>query len=388
MKRSGLDILKALAEERLALFDSQARRRRLRAIPADLDLRQNSPAVLDLTHNDYLAFRHDEEFQSRARQAIEAWPLGSGASRLLGGEHRIFAALEERFSAWKDCEASLFFVSGYAANEALLSALAFDDVCLFSDALNHASLIDGMRLARIRPDQKCIFKHNDLVDLKQKLRDSTARLKIVVTESLFSMDGDFAPLSTMEVICDEEGALLLVDEAHALGIYGPEGAGLLRGNRKVITVNPCGKAMGASGAFVSGPPWLRELLINSARGFIYTTAASPWIAAALHACLPLIAESRERRHRLQELSHEVRWQLQEMDFDIGASASHIIPVILGQEAISLRCEMGLAEKGILVRAIRPPTVAEGASRLRLSLHAGLRDEDVRRLLKAMNEIEL
>lgn len=378
MERSGLDILEAMAQERLSFFDSQARRRSLRPIRPGLDL----------THNDYLGFRSDEEFQSTARRAIDGWPLGSGASRLLGGEHAIFAALEERFSDWKDCESSLYFNSGYAANEAVLSALAFDDVCFFSDALNHASLIDGLRLARIRPDQKIIFRHNDPFDLSQKLRESSARLKIVVTESLFSMDGDFAPLSALDRICAEEGALLLVDEAHSLGIYGPKGAGLLAGNRQVITINPCGKAMGASGAFVSGPSYLRDLLINSARGFIYTTAGSPWIAAALHACLPLIATSEERRHHLQDLSHEVRWQLKEMDFDIGPSASHIVPVILGQEGISLRCERELEDKGILVRAIRPPTVPDGACRLRLSLHAGLSSEDVRKLLTAMNEIEL
>ncbi|MBC7531393.1 MAG: 8-amino-7-oxononanoate synthase [Oligoflexus sp.] len=382
MPTQGIDILKHLVSQRLSRIEGQGRLRRL------LPLTPQSSETLDLTHNDYLAFRYDPEFQKLAYEAAKAWPMGAGASRLLGGEHLIYETLESAFSLWKGCETSLYFASGYAANEALMTALAQKDVEFFSDSLNHASLIDGLRLARIEPHQKQIFDHNDMQALRDKLSLSQASLKIVVTESLFSMDGDEAPLQELITLCREFGALLVLDEAHALGVYGAKGSGLVEAagldHDEIITINPCGKAMAASGAFVSGPLWLKHLLINSARSFIYSTGASPWLAAGLHAGMKRVADAGDRRQHLAEIASSLRSELQILGCNIGLSTKHIIPLILASEERSLEVERRLSERGILARAIRPPTVPEGECRLRLSLHAGV--TNLEPLLTALKDI--
>jgi len=383
MPTQGINILKNLVQHRLATIEAKGRLRSLRPLP-----RTQSRDILDLTHNDYLGFRSDETFQTVARKSAAAWPMGAGASRLLGGEHLIYEELEQEFSAWKNCEASLYFASGYAANEALMSTLALGDVTFFSDGLNHASLIDGLRLARIHPHQKIIFPHNNLSVLDEQLSLSQSELKVVVTESLFSMDGDQAPLSEMLTLCRQHSALLVVDEAHALGVYGEQGSGLLSAHglsaNEVVTINPCGKGMAAAGAFISGPKWLRDYLINTARSFIYSTGASPWLAAGMLATLPLIRAANDRRGHLANLSHTLRHDLQMIGCDVGRSTTHIIPLVLGSEEKSLQIEYKLREYGILARAIRPPTVAKGECRLRFSLHAGIRDVDP--VLNALREI--
>ncbi|RZA11172.1 MAG: 8-amino-7-oxononanoate synthase, partial [Proteobacteria bacterium] len=368
----GTALFGELAREKLKAIEAQGRLRSLRTL-ASASLGGNAACAMDLTHNDYLNFRDDFAFQERARAAARDWPIGAGASRLLGGEHRIYAELESAFSQWNGSEASLYFTSGYAANETLITVLAQFDADFFSDALNHASLIDGMRLARSSSrDSKHIFRHNDLDHLAHQLKTSKKRAKVVVTESLFSMDGDKAPLRELSALCQEFEALLVVDEAHALGVYGQTGSGLTEefglDPKSLITINPCGKAMAASGALISGPAWLRTLLINMGRGFIYSTGASPWVASGLRANLDTIAKAGDRRSHLTALSHELREGLTLLGLDYGTSKSHIIPLILGSEARSLKAEHALAERGILARAIRPPTVPEGSCRLRLSLH--------------------
>lgn len=367
MSSTGIGIIEELFSRKLRQIEAQGRLRSLRPLTL-----AETP-LLDLTHNDYLGFRYDAAFQNAVREAALPWPLGAGASRLLGGEHKVYGELEKLFSEWKGSESSLYFSSGFAANEALMSALAHPEIDFFSDALNHASLIDGLRLARIESRQKIIFQHNDLEDLREKLRASTARGKIIVTESLFSMDGDVAPLAKLLDLCREFKALLVVDEAHALGVFGNEGAGLLSGfdHSEIISINPCGKAMAASGALVSGPEWVRRLLINTGRSFIYSTGASPWLAAALITAIDLVRKAKVKRVRLQMLGNSLRDSFEELGLDFGNSTTHIVPLILGSEEKSLRFEKALAERGILARAIRPPTVPEHECRLRLSLHANI-----------------
>lgn len=367
MSSTGIGIIEELFSRKLRQIEAQGRLRSLRPLTL-----AETP-LLDLTHNDYLGFRYDAAFQNAVREAALPWPLGAGASRLLGGEHKVYGELEKLFSEWKGSESSLYFSSGFAANEALMSALAHPEIDFFSDALNHASLIDGLRLARIESRQKIIFQHNDLEDLREKLRASTARGKIIVTESLFSMDGDVAPLAKLLDLCREFKALLVVDEAHALGVFGNEGAGLLSGfdHSEIISINPCGKAMAASGALVSGPEWVRRLLINTGRSFIYSTGASPWLAAALIAAIDFVRKAKVKRVRLQMLGNSLRDSFEELGLDFGQSTTHIVPLILGSEEKSLRFEKALAERGILARAIRPPTVPEHECRLRLSLHANI-----------------
>ncbi len=383
MPTQGINTLKNLVQQRLSAIDGQGRTRSLRPLARD-----SRGALLDLTHNDYLGFRADPVFQKTVHDAAGVWPMGAGASRLLGGEHLIYEQLEQTFSAWKGCEASLYFVSGYAANEALMATLGMADVNFFSDSLNHASLIDGLRLSRIGAEQKHIFPHNNLSVLREQLTLSTSLLKVVVTESLFSMDGDQAPLPELLALCRAHGALLIVDEAHALGVYGAQGSGLLEAHGisadEVITINPCGKGMAGAGAFISGPLWLRHYLINTARSFIYSTGASPWLAAGLQASIGMVRQARDRRTHLAEISRALRLELTRFGYSIGKSTSHIVPLILGSEAKSLQTELRLKEYGILARAIRPPTVPEGECRLRLSLHAGLSGLDP--LLQALREI--
>ncbi len=363
-------------------MDSLKRRRSLRPLSHFHEI--------DLTHNDYMGLRENSAFQSRAHNAAKAWPVGSGASRLLGGEYAIFGELEKEFAVWKGAESALYFPSGYAANEALMCALNLGPTVFFSDELNHASLIDGMRLARLDPQQKQIFPHNDLVSLQEKLSACTAPVKIVVVETLYSMDGDFCPARELVQLCQDQGALLVVDEAHALGVYGPEGRGWMAAQgidpKLYISVNPCGKAMAASGAFISGPLWLREYLINTARSFIYTTGPSPWVAAALLESLATIRQLNQERRVFLSRCERIGQALQNIGFNCGTAHSHIIPVILGRDAIAVSAEQFCAERGLSVRAIRPPTVPEESCRLRLSLHAGLDDADEELLIRVFKEL--
>ncbi|HYX39544.1 MAG TPA: 8-amino-7-oxononanoate synthase [Oligoflexus sp.] len=374
--------LAALIQNKLATLDALQRRRRLRPL--------GQGSGIDLTHNDYMGLREDRDFQARALAAAALWPAGSGASRLLGGEHAIYAEVEAAFAQWKGAASALYFPSGYAANEALMSALHLGDAVYFSDEWNHASLIDGMRLARLRPEQKHIFRHNDIGHLESLLQSCSAALKIIVVESLYSMDGDLCPARELAALAQRYEAVLIVDEAHALGVLGPQGQGWMAVQGidpdLYISVNPCGKAMAGSGAFICGPVWLREHLINTARSFIFTTGASPWMAAALLESVQMMKEMQAAREAFQDRVDRMHQHIEALGFNKGTSATHIIPIILGREAMALAAEEFCKERGVLVRAIRPPTVPEGGCRLRLSLHAGLSDADEARIKDVLSEL--
>lgn len=345
--------------------------------------------VIDLTTNDYLGLRHHAEFQQSLRESTAGLPASAGASRLLGGEHPIFAEVENAFSAWKGAEAALFFTSGFAANEALCSLLTMPEAAIFSDALNHASIIDGLRLARAK-SITTIFAHNDMNDLRQKLRASTARVNFIYTESLFSMDGDFADLPALQTLCRDFRGVLILDEAHAVGTIGDDGQGLLRSlgfsHEQVLTMSTCGKALGVHGAFICGPQWVRELLVNHARSFIYSTGSSPWIAAAVGRALRFVAGAHQERRHLSNMAEVLRNALEAQGRDLGASESFIIPVILGDESAVLAAQDQLRDRGIFVAAIRPPTVPWGSARLRLSLTADLDEADVMRIAAGLAEV--
>lgn len=374
--------LAGLIHEKLATLDALHRRRRLRPL--------TTGSGIDLTHNDYMGLREDREYQTRALAAASPWPAGSGASRLLGGEHAIYAEVEGSFAQWKGAASALYFPSGYAANEALMSALHLGDAVYFSDEWNHASLIDGMRLARLKPEQKRIFRHNDLKQLEKLLQECAAALRIIVVESLYSMDGDLCPARELVDLAQRYEAVLVVDEAHALGVYGPQGEGWMAAqgvdHAHYISVNPCGKAMAGSGAFVCGPTWLRDHLINTARSFVFTTGASPWAAAALGESVRTMKALTERRIQFHKRIERMHQHLDALGLDKGLSATHIIPLILGPEEEALRAEAFCQERGVLARAIRPPTVPEGSCRLRLSLHAGLSDVDEERIKHVLTEL--
>jgi len=356
--------------------------RRVRDELAQLDragLRRelHEPSGIDLSSNDYLGLAASPQLRQRMAAALQREGCGSTGSRLLRGHRDSFACIERRFAEFKRTDRSLYFSSGYLANLAVLTSFPQAGDVIFSDQFNHASLIDGSRLSRAR---RVIFPHNDVAALR-RLMDEDGResgQKFLVVESLFSMEGDFAPLADYAELCRETSSALIVDEAHAAGIYGDRGSGLIEAagidDAVFLSINTCGKALGAAGAFVAGPDWAIEFLEQRARPFIFSTAPPPAIAAAIDASLTLIEAEPERRARVLQLASYLRHRL-------GLpSGSHIVPVIFGSNERALTVAAALQAEGFDVRAIRPPTVPEGTARLRLSVNVNLTEAQLDRLV--------
>ncbi|HEX5484149.1 MAG TPA: 8-amino-7-oxononanoate synthase [Terriglobia bacterium] len=362
-------------------------RAELDALEARQELRQlGRMEGVNLCSNDYLGLSRDPRLASAVAAALESGsPAASTGSRLLSGNAAAWEELEAEFARFIGTEATLFFSSGYAANVGLLTAILRPGDTVFSDESNHASLIDGMRLSRAR---KVIFPHLDLNFLEDALRrcDSNGR-KFIVVESLFSMEGDRAPLPELLSLADRFGADLVVDEAHATGVFGPRGRGLVaaaRANTQVLaTVHPCGKALASAGAFVCGTETLKQFLVNRARTFVYSTALPPYFAAQLGKAVEIVAEADSGRRRLESLSGFLRVRLQEAGFNTGTSDSQIVPVLLGETDAALHYARELSRHGFAVRPIRPPTVPQGTSRLRLSVTTNLSEQVLDRLVKML-----
>jgi 8-amino-7-oxononanoate synthase len=338
------------------------------------------PFGIDLSSNDYLGLAAHPMLKQRMAAAVCEHGCGSTGSRLLRGERACFSAIEERFAQFKGAERSLYFSSGYLANVAVLTAFPESGDVIFSDERNHASLIDGARLSRAR---RVIFPHNDVAALRRLMSEATCLgQRFIVTESLFSVDGDFAPLAEYASLCREIGGVLIVDEAHAVGIYGDRGQGLVpefAGPRPapLVSINTAGKALGVAGAFVAGPEWAIEFLAQRARPFIFSTAPPPAVAAALDASLDIIEAEPQRRERLLALADRVRRGL-------GVSGiSQIIPVVLGSNERAVAVAETLQRDGFDVRAIRPPTVPEGTARLRISVNVNLSENILDRFVDAL-----
>ncbi|MCK6528662.1 8-amino-7-oxononanoate synthase [Myxococcota bacterium] len=334
--------------------------------------------------NDYLALRHHPRVIEGAARALREEGAGSGSSRLVAGtlpcHLALEAALAERFGA----EAALLFASGYHANLAVLGALTGEGDLVASDALDHASLIDGCRLSRART---AVFAHADPADLAARL-DAPARRRFVVTEGLFSMDGDVAPLGALLDVAERAGAHAIVDDAHGLGVLGPTGggaveeAGLL--DRVPVRTGTLGKALGSHGAFVLCDPDTRELLLNRGRTFVFTTGLPPAACGAALAALALLDDEPWRRERALALAGRLRDGLRALGLDTGPSARQIVPVMLGTEARALALAAALLRRGVYAQAIRPPTVPRGTSRIRFTLSAGHSRDDVDRALDAVS----
>jgi 8-amino-7-oxononanoate synthase len=345
--------LAARLSERLRAIEAQGLRRTLRP-----------PSGIDLCSNDYLGLAEHPHLKQRMADAVSAEGVGSTGSRLLRGERSGFARVEEKFASFKGAERSLYFSSGYLANLAVLTTFPEAGDVIFSDEWNHASLIDGARLSRAR---RVVFPHNDAKALEQLLREDTGEgQKFIVVESLFSMDGDQAPLAEYAALCRAAGAELIVDEAHAVGVYGECGRGLA--GDVFLSINTAGKALGVSGAFVAGPAEAIEYLIQRARPFIFSTAPPPAIAAALEASLEVMANEPERRERLLARARYLRERLGL------AGDSPIIPIIIGENERAVAVARQLQAAGFDVRAIRPPTVPAGTARLRITVNQGLSEE--------------
>jgi len=368
---------------------------RLAALKADALIRvMRPPFGVDLSSNDYLSLASDPRLIAAFTAGAAADGVGSTGSRLLRGERRIFDAVEAQFASFKGTERALLLSSGYLANIAVLTTLPEAGDVMFSDSLNHASLIDAVRLSRA---SRVVFPHNDVDALGQLLADTPCDgTRFVVVESLFSMDGDVAPLTRYAELCRRTGAVLIVDEAHAVGVYGESGSGLIEATGlkadALLSINPAGKALGVGGAFVAGPAWAIEYLVQRARPFVFSTAAPPASAYALAESLRIIQSEPARRLRLHALSRCLRVRLLNAGFPIDLSDSQIVPVRIGENDAALAVASALQAEGFDVRAIRPPTVPAGTARLRVSLNSSLDEATLDRfvdvLITAAREVGL
>jgi 8-amino-7-oxononanoate synthase len=368
---------------------------RILAELADLESRAQlrhleTPRGIDLNSNDYLGHSSDLRLKHAVLESIATAPrMASTGSRLLSGHDEAWTVLEKYFAAWVGAEAALYFTSGYAANIGLLGAILRPDDIVFSDSANHASLIDGMRLAKCR---RVIFPHLDLNALEAELRwsASSSGARFIVVESIFSMEGDRAPLRELATLASRYRANLIVDEAHATGVAGPHGRGCIAeaglAGHIFATVHTCGKALAAAGAFVCGSEPLRRLLINRARTFIFNTALPPYFASQVAAGMRLAEGAEAERAHLADLSIFLKTGLQQNGFEVGGSDSQIVPIVLGSNDTALAFAANLEARGFSVRAIRPPTVPPGTARLRVSLTAKLTQPILADFVAALIEI--
>jgi 8-amino-7-oxononanoate synthase len=361
-----------LAKE-LNEIDAGGLRRRLREVATAQGevVEIDGVRVINFSSNNYLGLADHPALVDAAGRALREAGAGAGAARLIVGNLRVHGALERRLAGFVETEAALLFTSGYQANVGVLAALAGAEDALFSDALNHASLIDGCRLSRARVH---VYRHGDLDDLATALRATRARRRFIVTDTVFSMDGDLAPLPALRELADRYGAHLVIDEAHATGVLGPGGRGLAArdGIRAEVHIATLGKALGAFGAFVAGSRTLVDFLLHRARSFIFTTALPPSVAAAALAGVELAAspEGEARRRRLTGNVERFRQALAARGLLArGAGTSPIFPILVGDERRAMEATRRLLERGLYAQAIRTPTVAPGAARLRLALMA-------------------
>ncbi|MCX6509338.1 MAG: 8-amino-7-oxononanoate synthase [Actinobacteria bacterium] len=332
--------------------------------------------VVSFASNDYLGLTSHPAVKAAAHDAIDRWGTGSGASRLVVGSRPIHHELERNLARWRGTESAVLFPTGFAANLGLLATLGSRGVVVHSDELNHASIIDGCRMARANGAKVVTYPHLDLEVLAENLESHSDARQVVVTDSVFSMDGDVAPITQLAALCARYSALLILDEAHA--VLEPIPPPQLSGTT-IVQVGTLSKTLGALGGFVAGPAAVIDLLVNRARTYIFTTAPSPADSAAALAAIEILRsdEGAELRDRLRSSVDRIRLN----------HPSPIIPIVLGDEAAALRASQQLLERGLLVPAIRPPTVPVGSSRLRVALSAAHTDEQISALLDALNTLE-
>jgi 8-amino-7-oxononanoate synthase len=334
--------------------------------------------VLLLCSNNYLGLADHPRVRAAAADAAMRWGVGAGASRLVSGTMTIHRRLEERLAEFKGRQASVLFGSGYLANTGVIAALARPGDVVFSDELNHASIIDGCRLSRA---ETFVYEHADVEHLAWGVAQAEGRAALIVTDSVFSMDGDVAPLGELVELAQRHRVRLVVDEAHATGTLGPGGRGALAEagleDQVDVIVGTLGKALGAYGAFAACDRQMARYLINSARTFIFSTAPPPPAVAGALAALELLQERPRRVDRLRSNAGVLRSELGREGFGVGGSRTHIMPLVVGDPALAVEmCEKALA-RGVFAQAIRPPTVPPMTSRLRLAVMASHREEELR-----------
>jgi len=384
--------LDTLLRRDLAVLDHADLRRQTHAVRGrrGAAVSADGRAAVDFSSNDYLGLAGDPRIASAIAAALAREGTGAAAARLISGTNELHEQLERALAVFKGTEAALLFSSGYAANTGAIPALASRGDIIYADALNHASLIDGCRLSRA---EVRIFPHLDVDRLDDLLRDDAGHTgrRWIVVDAVFSMDGDVFPLDALVALAREHGAYTYVDDAHGTGVLGATGRGSAEHydvERDIdVAMGTLGKAMGTTGAFIAGSHPLRDWLLNRARAFVFTTAAPPAFAAGTLEALRIVETEPWRRDALRANARSIRDGLRALGYDAAGSADgHIIPVIIRDAAETARLGAALRARGLLVGAVRPPTVPLGSSRLRITASAAHTPEQIARLLEALGDL--
>jgi 8-amino-7-oxononanoate synthase len=386
----------------VALDQAHLLRRRRRVVPeAGARLNVDGQSLLAFCSNDYLGLSAAPALKTAVREALDVYSVGSGASPMVSGHSLANALLEQELAEFVQLPRALYFYAGFATNASIIPALVGPGDALFSDQLNHACLIDGARLSKADVHR---YAHADLAGLAAQLAASTARRKLVISDTVFSMDGDVADVAALRALCERHDALLLLDDAHGFGVLGPQGRGALaavngcgaHASRHVLYMATLGKALGVAGAFVAGPESLIEWLLQATRSYTFATAAPALLAEALRASLRCVAgdDGKQRRAHLQRLIARLQDGLaaahspaiQRAGWRLLPSPTAIQPLVIGDNASALAVMEGLRARGLWVPAIRPPTVPAGTARLRIALSAAHTEADVDQLIDALQAL--
>jgi 8-amino-7-oxononanoate synthase len=363
------------------------RTRRTLDTPQSPHITVDGKPYLAFCSNDYLGLASHPQLITAMQQGARQWGVGAGAAHLVSGHFEPHHQLEQQLAAFVGKPAALLFSTGYMTNLGVVQALVGKGDTVFADKLNHSSLNDAMLLARADVQR---YRHGDMAQLAQMLAKTQSGRKLVITDAVFSMDGDIAPLPELLALCEQYDAWLYVDDAHGFGVLGKQGRGSLShfglDSPRIIYMATLGKAAGVSGAFVAAEQVVIDTLVNHARSYVYTTATPPSLSVALLQSLQLIEQGDERRTHLQRLIERLRKGLSGLPWQLMPSDTAIQPLLIGDNHLALKLSEGLRERGIWVAAIRPPTVPQGTARLRITLSAAHTESDVQQLVGALHEL--
>ena len=377
--------LKTELDERAA--QGLLRRRRTLATPQGVHIAVDGKPYLSFCSNDYLGLANHPKLIEALQQGAQNFGVGSGASHLVSGHFDAHHELEQTLAQFVGKPAALSFSTGYMANLGAVQALVGRGDTVFADKLNHASLNDAMQLSRAEVKR---YRHKDVAHLAEMLAQTKSGRKLIITDAVFSMDGDIAPVSELLALCEQNDAWLLIDDAHGFGVLGEGGRGAMShfklNSPRIIYMATLGKAAGVAGAFVAAEQVVIDTLLQAARSYIYTTASPPALSVAVLASLKLIREEDWRRERLQQLITQLRAGMRNLPWQLMESSTPVQPLMVGSNEAALSLSEGLRERGIWVPAIRPPTVPQGTARLRITLSAAHEQKDVDELIGTLHEL--
>jgi len=363
------------------------RQRRMLQSPQSPHVVVDGKSYLSFCSNDYLGLANHPQLISALRQGAEQYGVGAGAAHLVSGHTQAHHQLELELAAFVGKPAALLFSTGYMANLGVVQAIVGKGDTVFADKLNHASLNDAMQLSRASVKR---YRHNDIVQLALLLEQTGSGRKLIITDAVFSMDGDLAPLPELLALCEQHDAWLLIDDAHGFGVLGDQGRGSMAHfgitSKRIIYMATLGKAAGVFGAFVAAEQAVIDTLINHANSYVYTTATPPALSCALLESLRLIATGEQQRAHLQQLIAQLRSGLHGLPWRLMPSNTAIQPLLVGDNQAALKLSAELGERGVWVAAIRPPTVPQGTARLRITLSAAHSVADVTRLIETLHEL--